>query len=113
MRFKQHKVGAWHGLLNGGSYPRVAGPFLEDTMLRGLESCQGVCTQSRTRAVWVSQPVMAVPGCTLTCPLLWVPTQGRAVPAELAGAPRHPPPPPPAPNGENCYAHHHRAYPVY
>lgn len=85
MGFKQHQVGAWPGLLNGA--PTPAGPLPEDTVPRGLESCQRVCTQSRTRWVWIPQPVMEVPGCTFTCPLLRVPTQGRAVPAGLAGTP--------------------------
>lgn len=82
MVFQQHQVGAWHelgvtewGLLVRDPRPQQ-GPSWRTPLLMDLETCRGVCTQSKARAgsgmaelspaTLDPRPVMAVPGCT-TC----------------------------------------------
>lgn len=88
---------AWTwGLVNGGSYSRDSGPRRSPPGGRPAADGPGVLPggldPEQGKGGLVPQPAMVVPGCALMCPLLRVPTWGRAVPAELAGSPRRPPP---------------------
>lgn len=88
---------AWTwGLVNGGSYSRDSGPRRSPPGGRPAADGPGVLPgglhPEQGKGGLGPQPAMVVPGCALMCPLLRVPTWGRAVPAELASSPRHPPP---------------------
>lgn len=104
MVFQQHQVGAWHGLgvtewglLLRDPRPQQ-GPSWSTPLLMDLEPCQGVCTQSKARTgsgmaeltVTCHLGSQASHGSAWlhnVCPLLRVPTQEKAVTAELAGTP--------------------------